>query len=340
MKSKAFLERSETPFGSKSHLTELNGEQIRAKSVHPCPQQAGINVPLTKGQVACDQINGKGVGCGFQPVGGDVTSSFFAIKLDKIGSRLYLSSVKSPSPPKSPNPTIAKQVRARIQKGGERLWRLEDFRGQSFTAVAQTLSRMARDGELQRLSKGTYYRPGRSNFGHTLPNQTKVRALAARSKTLFPAGTGAANLLGFTTQVARQTEVATLSGSLPRKLIGADIKIHTRRPEAWKSLTDEEAAMLDFLRRGGRDSELTPEETTRRMIRLLSKSDAYTHLIRVAHSEPPRVRAILGAFGERLDARKTILNGLRQSLNPLSRFDFGNFSNLPNARAWQAKGSR
>jgi len=236
--------------------------------------------------------------------------------------------------------TTADQVRTRIESGGERLWRLDDFRDQPFTAVAQALSRMVRDGELQRLSKGTYYCPRQSKFGPTLPNQANMLSLVARSKTLFPAGVAAANLLGFTTQNVRQGEISTPSTSLPRKLIGSGAKIYTRRPDAWKRLADEEAAILDFLRRGGRDSELTPEETVRRTIALLSKSDTYAHLAHVMDSEPPRVRALLGALGEQLGAEQGMLDHLHKSLNPSSRFDFGIFTDMPNAKAWQAKGAR
>ncbi len=196
---------------------------------------------------------------------------------------------------------------------------------------------MVRNGQLQRLSKGTYYRSRQSKFGVTLPNQTTVRALAARHKTLFPAGVGAASLLGFTTQVAGKSEIATSSASLPRKLIGSDAKIHTRRPAAWKQLNETEAAILEFLRRGGRDTELTSAETTRRILRLLSKSDTFAHLIRVAPSEPPRIRALLGALGEKLDANNKALNTLRKGLNPFTKFDFGVFADMENAKAWQAK---
>jgi predicted transcriptional regulator of viral defense system len=48
-------------------------------------------------------------------------------------------------------------VRQRIEKGGERVWRLEDFRDLPFAAVAQALSRLTRAGTLERLSKGIYY---------------------------------------------------------------------------------------------------------------------------------------------------------------------------------------
>jgi len=235
--------------------------------------------------------------------------------------------------------TTANQVRARIEAGGERLWRFDDFRDHPFTAVAQALSRMVRNGELQRLSKGTYYRPRQSKFGPTLPNQANMRSLVARSKTLFPAGVAAANQLGFTTQIVRQGEISTPSASLPRKLIGTGTKVYTRRPDAWKRLTVEEAAILDFLRRGGKDSELAPEETVRRIIDLLSKADTYAHLTRIIDSEPPRIRALLGALGEQLGAKRGMLDHLRKSLNPSSRFDFGIFTDMPNAKAWQAKGA-
>jgi hypothetical protein len=158
-------------------------------------------------------------------------------------------------------------------------------------------------------------------------------SLVARSKTLFPAGL----LAAITTQAARQGELSTCSASLPRKLIGMDAKIHTRRPAAWKGLTDEEGAILDFLRRGGKDSGLSLEDTMRRMLFLLSRPDTYTHLTRIADSEPSRVRALLGAFGERLGAKRAALDCLRKSLNPSSRFDFGTFNNMSNAKAWQAE---
>ena len=48
-------------------------------------------------------------------------------------------------------------VRQQIERGGERLWRLDDFRNLPLEAVAQALSRLKRQGRLERLSKGVYY---------------------------------------------------------------------------------------------------------------------------------------------------------------------------------------
>jgi hypothetical protein len=235
---------------------------------------------------------------------------------------------------------IADLVRRRIEGGGERVWRFEDFRDLPFMAVAQALSRLTRQAKIERLSKGIYYRSRQTAFGKSLPSPAALRKLASQRQTVFPSGIAAANLLAFTTQSAKRGEVATSALSLPRKLIGSDTVIHTRRPEAWAGLSQTDAALLDFLRRGGKTSELPPEETVRRTVAILSERGRFERLLKVADSEPPRARALLGAVGEQLGKKPAVLRRLRTSLNPLSRFDFGLLSGLPRAREWQAKEHR
>lgn len=231
-------------------------------------------------------------------------------------------------------------VRAHIERGGERLWRLADFRGLPAAAVAQALSRLARAGQITRLSKGTYYLSRKTAFGQSRPSPVSMQQLARLRSPLFPAGIAAANLLGFTTQTPARRELATSANSLPRKLIGPDAIVHTRRPAAWSGLSESDAALLDFLRRAGGTGELAPQETIRLTLKLLREDGRFARLAGVAVTEPPRVRAMLGALGAQIHARRTVLDRLRESLNPLSRFEFGPFASLPNARAWQAKGGR
>ena len=130
----------------------------------------------------------------------------------------------------------AETVRARIESSGERVWRLADFDGMPFTAVAQTLSRLTRQGVIQRLGKGLYYRPRQTAFGPSRPNTAHVRSLAFGQRAVFPAGIAAANLLGFTTQNPARVELATDGLSLPRLIVGKDTVIHTRRPASWRTL--------------------------------------------------------------------------------------------------------
>ena len=236
--------------------------------------------------------------------------------------------------------TTMQAIRLRIESGGERIWRMEDFQDLPAAAAAQALSRLTKAGFIQRLSTGTYYRSRDSSFGKTRPNPNAMSKIAGKSRSIFPAGITAANQLRFTTQAPSRAEISTLSGSLPKKLIGSEVIVHTRRPNAWKWLSGDEAALLEFMRRGGRDTELSPEETLERTRKLITTMKAYKKLLAAAPSEPPRVRAILGALGEELGADRKDLAVLHRSLNPLSKFDFGVFAALPNAAEWQAKGAR
>lgn len=228
-------------------------------------------------------------------------------------------------------------VLRRIEAGGDRVWRMSDFDRMPFTAVAQALSRLFRQGVIQRLGKGLYYRSRPTAFGDSKPNQAQIRSLPVRRRGVFPAGIAAANLLGFTTQNPAQVEVATDGVSLPRLIVGQETVIHTRRPEAWRGLPETDTALLDFLRRRGESSELSPEETVGKLLEYFREPGRFERLLKVAESEPPRVRAMLGAIGQQLSQPERRLAFLRKSLNPLSRFDFGILSALEHAKHWHVK---
>lgn len=232
---------------------------------------------------------------------------------------------------------VAGLIRQRIEGGGERLWAYRDFEELPGLAVAQALSRLARAGKIQRLSRGVYYRGRTTAFGPSRPNPDLLRSLAAQSRPIFSSGASAASLLGFSTQTPRRMEVSTLSGSLPRKLIGDETRVHFRRPGTWATLSDKDAAVLDFLRNGGKFNELPEEQMIDRLLALLAEENRFDRLAKIAHAEPPRVRAMLGALGERLGRKPRTIRELRESLNPLSRFDFGRLAALPNAQSWQSK---
>ncbi|MFN0137342.1 MAG: hypothetical protein ACKVS9_14660 [Phycisphaerae bacterium] len=235
---------------------------------------------------------------------------------------------------------FAAVVRGRIEQAGERIWRLDDFRDLPFTAAAQALSRLAKAGFIERLSKGVYYRSRETSFGKSLPNPATIQKLAARQTSVFPSGLSAASLLGFTTQTSARNELATSALSLPRKLVGQNTVVHARRPEAWAKLSESDAALLDLLRNGFEDSELSDAATIKRVLELLRESGRFGRLLQVASTEPPRVRAVLGALGDELGQRPAALKNLRASLNPFSRFDFGKLAGLRTARSWHAKERR
>ena len=173
-------------------------------------------------------------------------SSFIAIKLDENRLPSDNSRMTTRSLPKPRN--VAATVRQRIEQGGERLWRLEDFSHLPFMAVAQSLSRLTREGVIQRLSKGVYYRARQTSFGTSRPNPAAIQNLASRRKKRISFrrhGGQSPGIHHAECQEPRRSPPAPLS--LPRKLIGQDTVIHTRRPEAWADLPETDAALLDFL---------------------------------------------------------------------------------------------
>jgi hypothetical protein len=232
---------------------------------------------------------------------------------------------------------VAEAVRQRIEAGGERAWRLADFSGLPFTAVAQALSRLSRQGVIERLGKGLYYRSRPTAFGPSRPNRTLLRSLPLPRKGVFASGVGAANLLGFTTQTPARVELATDGLSLPRQIVGQEAIVHTRRPESWRKLSETDAALLEFLRNRGAASELPPEQTVAKLLGYFREHGRLKRILEVAESEPPRVRAMLGAMAQELGLPSRRLAALRKSLNPLTRFDFGVLTALAHAKEWQAK---
>src|SRR5207302_8053186 len=104
-----------------------------------------------------------------------IMSSFIAKKLDIYRLKSHIQDMQAA--PKSParSHRVTKLVRQRIERGGERLWRFEDFRDLPFMAVVQALSRLARDGTIERLSKGVYYRTRETTFGKSRPNPAAIR---------------------------------------------------------------------------------------------------------------------------------------------------------------------
>jgi len=233
--------------------------------------------------------------------------------------------------------TTAETVRKRIESSGERVWRLADFAGLPFPAVAQTLSRLYRQGVIRRLGKGLYYRSRQTAFGPSLPNDALIRSLPLRRRGVFTSGIGAAGLLGFTTQSPAHIELATNGSSLPRLIVGKEAVVHTRRPDAWQGLSQTDAALLDVLRNRAAASELSPAKTVDKLLGYFREHGRFQRFLKIAESEPPRVRAMLGAIGEQIGQPPRHLTGLRAGLNPLTRFDFGILAALTHAKQWQAK---
>lgn len=184
------------------------------------------------------------------------------------------------------------------------------------------------------MRKGLYYRPRMTVIGPSVPSASAALAQTARAP-LHPAGLSAASALGLTTQNPARAEFATPAAAAPGTLRNA--VVHTRRPASRAGLDASDGAVLELLRERADASDLSPEQTARRLVSMVSDPERFTRLAGAAQSEPPRVRAMLGALGEQAGAPADELATLRESLNPLSKFDFGALRCLAHASEWQAR---
>lgn len=235
---------------------------------------------------------------------------------------------------KGPHSTgIAATVRSQVLKHPQTYWRPANFKNLPAGAVAQTFTRLADQGLIQRVAKGTYYVPGTTVFGSSVPTTTDIAAHTLGG-ALHPTGVTAANILGLTTQNSARGEYATTLASVPAVLRGAHVT--TKRSRARASLRTQEGALLEVLRDRARHADLDASAVVERLGAVVKDRDAFRRLSLAAVDEPPRVRAMLGALAQHAGVSEDRLAPLRSSLNPLSRFDFGPLATLPHAREWQA----
>jgi hypothetical protein len=218
-----------------------------------------------------------------------------------------------------------------------------DVPGATPAAASKALSRLAQQGSIQRVRKGLYYMPKETLLGTSHPSESAViqKVLGARAR---PTGLTAANILGMSTQMPAQPEFAVYASAAPKGLHSA--RIHLRPRSRTEGLEVRDAALLEFLRDRGRYGELSPAETCARARAVLlaelrsacpRRMASLRRLRDAALTEPPRVRAILGALMQSAKLPPALWQPLRDSLNPSSRFDFGLFRELAGAREWQAR---
>jgi hypothetical protein len=226
--------------------------------------------------------------------------------------------------------------------------RLQDKPGQVVSAItfrdlppstaAHALSRLAARGELIRVRRGHYYVPRASRFGPVPPDRLDVALSALGEVRYMPAGVTAANALGFTTQLPMgRADIISTRGRRLRRRGLEGLRILERSPVR-RSLTLDENAFLEVLRDIQHLSDLSAGETRARAVQLVR--DGVVSLDRMATAawdEPPRVRAMLGALAEAVDAPAGVVERYREMVHPRSRYAFGPLRDLPRARSWGAQ---
>jgi len=207
-----------------------------------------------------------------------------------------------------------------------------------FAAVAAALSRLYKQGVLQRFARGTYFRPKETRFGNLQPSQANVVETLTTKQgrpTGYASGASVYNQLGFTTQVPGEIVIAT---PRPRRRLPERVRFvlgqTPKRPGDVPLLQ-----LLDVLRDTKRISDTTPDQVVERLRPQLAKLDerARQRLTWLARKAAPRARALLGALlelqGDRANAER-----LRKTLNQVTSYQLGiSPLALPNRQTWRIR---
>jgi hypothetical protein len=218
--------------------------------------------------------------------------------------------------------SLASKVRNRILASGERFWSPADFDG-SPAAVAQTLSRMVRAGEIRRMRRGLYWRGAQTHLGMAPPPSPLFANEIIDGRGIGPAGWSAALELGLSTQVPRRdtfaipTRTPRVPGSIHLVSRAASYK---RRDE---NLRPGEVALLEALREWNALVEISDDDALGKIENFITTGALRPEkLARAADTEPPRVRERLRWLFDKL-GRSELTDTIRPARRHAPRLRLG-----------------
>lgn len=237
--------------------------------------------------------------------------------------------------------SIMQQVRERIKKAQPgQLLTYADFQvsDSQLEALAAALSRLARQGVINRLAKGRYYKPKETLFGKVKPSEKEIIKSLSTSKGKvrgYESGLGLYNRLGLTTQVPREVTLVTRKQRRVASVGKTRIR-YVQSPTSFKESDIDKLQILDALRSYKKIPDRNNKKTILILleyIRKLTERDT-SRLLELALDYNPATRALLGALLEQLGHAQEA-DRLRRSLNPLTKYKLGvSESVLPNRRDW------
>jgi hypothetical protein len=229
----------------------------------------------------------------------------------------------------------ARRTRNAVLRSKKRVWTISDFKTKRPAAVLRELSRLVEAGYLLRPSKGIYVRPVLTLLGpSSLSAEEIVRFKASRKgREVTPSGYSVFNTLGITTQVSGISELAVDKPVRPAGQKKSKVRFVVRDRASLSNPLDR--AILEALRRINHIADTTPREVIDVVKRTIRSNSNFDRLVRLAlRSEPPRVRALLGAIGEELGITAEGIERLRKSLNPTTTFRIPLGDSLRTAGSW------
>ncbi len=210
-----------------------------------------------------------------------------------------------------------------------------------YPAASKTIERLITKGTLQRASKGVFYKPKQTVFGALKPSDDellKQYLFKDGQRVAYITGASLYNQMGLTTQVPYIITVA----SKTRRAFTSIGNLMIKPAKSYVEVTDDNyklLGILDAIKDFNTISDINYELGITLIIsklRTLSLNEI-TEIIKYSLNYPPRTRALLGAMLEIMN-KSLVLNVLKSSLNPLSKYTYGIKNGiLPNALEWQLK---
>ena len=163
--------------------------------------------------------------------------------------------------------SIVKNSIDNFQPGQVFDYSLFPVRSDAFMALAKSLSRMTKEGQIVRLSRGKYYKPQKSVFGGLKPDENQlIHSLTqVGDKTIgYVTGLAAFNALGLTSQVSNTLIIARGSNQPAKNIMGYKVRFVKRD---FKFSRDDVKLLqiLDALK----DIKSIPDTSVRESLRIL-----------------------------------------------------------------------
>ncbi|WP_282163125.1 DUF6088 family protein [Ulvibacterium marinum] len=196
---------------------------------------------------------------------------------------------------------------------------------EEYVTAAKALERLQKKGVIKKLSKGIFYKPNITVFGELKPREEEILRpyLYEDGKRIaYITGASLYNQLNLTTQVPAMYKIA----SADKRIYINRGRIKAKPVKSYAPVTEENYRMLGFLD-AMKDLNSIPDVNKKSAILIFlsrlgkMKPKEWEELIKYALLYPPRVRALLGALLEKLDATIDI-EKLKNSLNPLTSYNY------------------
>lgn len=201
-----------------------------------------------------------------------------------------------------------------------------DVAQQDAGALAQSLSRLYKQGILRRMMKGLYYKPRMGLLGEVGPSYEKVLIKLLelyRQNISYVTGVNVYSKMGLTTQISREYVIASDKPRGPIKMSGLEIRFI----KSYVTESVEDISIVQILDAIGDIKNIpaaNPNNSAQTLLgqcRRLLPEQRQT-LAKYARYYPPQTRALTGLILEKI-GEDMLAMSLKSTLNPLTTYKIG-----------------